>query len=259
MDDEIVFEITFPISIRFNQNKKIEFSMHNKGKISIGTSLYYIMGENGSGKSSFLDLLSLVSGEINGSDRKPVDGSIRFREYDYQDSKFNHIESSRIREKYFSIFSQEIYLIPGLTIGENNKIINGDENSKLKQSNKMPEQLSGGELQSAFIDIVLKDHKQVWFCDEPLNNLDKKNRLKFWIKIGQALAYQPKTIFVVDHTEKEKKKQFFKNKPDVINTLIVNNGKTEIKQICIFRVSYPPCYIINKIAEACETAAPCER
>jgi len=237
------FEIKFPLIHRFNNYRGITFGRANDPELIFENGIFYLKGHNGSGKSTFLSMLALLQGNIGRSSFNSG-GKIKYGKYDYHSKSFNFIKASEIREREFCIFTQEIFFLPNLTLYENKKILTGIKNSALKNKNEYPDTLSGGWRQSSFISMILQEKMNVWFLDEPFNNLDRENTGRFWELLRQAYKKQPKVIFLIDHrlnNDAEKANSpFFKFYYDLHvstqNLMAKNDKQIESRAIAIYKI-----------------------
>jgi len=167
-----------------------------------------IIGESGSGKSTFLNLLSGLDSPITGEIL--VDG---FNIMRYSDSKM-----SKYRRDKIGFVFQFFYLQPFLTI--NNNIQAAAFPSRLKSKerieravllakmvgledklNSYPKELSGGQIQRAAIARSLINSPEILFADEPTGNLDSENSQQI-INLLLAIKNQTgMTLVVVTHND----------------------------------------------------------
>ena len=160
------------------------------------SGLIFIVGKSGSGKSS---LLSIMEGFL-----KPTSGSVRFKNDDIYDTKFD-------LEKYYSeigVLFQDFNLFKEYTLKENLELIS-DDNNKINEllnkygldhvKNNKVFNLSGGEKQRcALIRALIKDPKII-FADEPTGALDNKNSELLMNDLYEIS--KEKLVVVVTHNE----------------------------------------------------------
>ena len=172
------FHITFPLILDHDNLFSIKFSSKNKGSLEFKKGIYYLCGENGSGKTTFLNILALIAGAIG--KKVAGRGSVMFNGEDYNDDGFNYLRAGDIRENYFCIFPQKAFFLP-VSTRDNYIILSGADKEKAKSfsDRESPDLLSGGQQQKILMDIVLDDKKPVWFLDEPLTNMDSERRKYF--------------------------------------------------------------------------------
>lgn len=170
-----------------------------------------ILGQSGSGKSSFLNILSLLANPTSG--QYFLDGQ--------EVSKLSEESLCEIRNKKIGIVFQKFFLVPYLNLLTNillplkfrknnfqedvskdfliqeakKNIVNlGLE----KYLNHLPHQLSGGQQQRACIARALVMKPKILFADEPTGNLDSRNRESV-LKIFRDLQDQGQSIVLVTH------------------------------------------------------------
>jgi putative ABC transport system ATP-binding protein len=145
----------------------INLSLYKKESIAI-------IGTSGSGKSTFLNILSSLL--------KPTTGSVVFQSKDMYSIKQN--ELLKMRRDDFGIIFQAHYLFRGFSAIENLEIatlLSGEAIDKnlLKELNidyvinQGVGELSGGQQQRLSIARVLTKKPKIIFADEPTGNLDK--------------------------------------------------------------------------------------
>ena len=158
-----------------------------------------ILGASGSGKSTFLNVVSGL---------EPLDGG----SVSYDDK---HIETmsekelTKFRRNNVAFIFQQYYLLPHLNVEKNVKMGAdlGDKNylkyieavGLSDKRKKFPSELSGGEQQRVAIARALSKKPKVLFLDEPTGALDEKTGrsvLDYIIKLQQEEKF---TMIMVTH------------------------------------------------------------
>lgn len=168
--------------------------------------LYSILGRSGSGKTTFLSLISALD--------KPKEGKIL---YDGQD--IAKIGYEKFRKNDISIVFQSYNLIPYLSAVENvlvpMAITENDLPKEKKQvaynllkyigitedkANRLVNQLSGGEQQRVAIARALSMNGDIILADEPTGNLDEELEEEI-VDIFKELAHKHgKCVILVTHS-----------------------------------------------------------
>ncbi|WP_028973652.1 ABC transporter ATP-binding protein [Spirochaeta cellobiosiphila] len=165
-----------------------------------------LTGESGSGKSTFLNIISGLD--------KPNDGHIYFGET--QIDTMNEEQLSDFRLMNIGLVFQFHHLLKDFTALENAAIpgiLRGlskteamtraeDLVSLVGLSNRKdhyPSKLSGGEKQRIAIARALFNEPQVILADEPTGNLDEKNSRMVEEIFFDLLKSQQKTLMLVTH------------------------------------------------------------
>lgn len=167
---------------------------------------YSIVGQSGSGKTTFLSLLAGLD--------KPQGGRIF-----YEKKNIEKIGYDEYRRDYISIIFQHYNLIPYLTAVENvlvpmaitdNKLPDNEEKVAMNlldymgisndKAKRLVTQLSGGEQQRVAIARALATNVDVILADEPTGNLDEEMEQEI-VEIFKMLAHKHnKCVIVVTHS-----------------------------------------------------------
>lgn len=169
--------------------------------------IYAITGKSGTGKTTLLSLLSLLT--------KPNSGTILFNGSNTKD-----MNPYTYRNKYVGVIFQSFNLLPQLNAIEN--IVLSMDIANIKGTNKKKEAialltrvgiseddmyrtiltLSGGQQQRVAIARALSYNPDVILADEPTGNLDHETEDDI-LNIFKQLAYEEgKSIIIVTHSNK---------------------------------------------------------
>lgn len=205
------------LKVSYSQLKYENNQVLQAGEVCFDYGVNIIQGENGSGKTSFLNILYgnfpklLLKVEINGEDV-------------YQEKVIDY------RNNYIAYVSQNNILFDKLKASDNLSIIVGEYDpqkleflaSKLDflpvlKSNQLVKKLSGGEKQKLKLLCGLLSEKPILVLDEPFNNLDSDA-----IRFLQAYLQEIKSYLIITshidvHTS--------------CNKLSIDNGVIEGKQV----------------------------
>ena len=165
-----------------------------------GGEFIVILGASGSGKSTFLNVIS----GLETSDG----GSVAYD--DRQLDKMSEKELTKFRRDNTAYIFQQYYLLPHLNVEKNVRMGADLDNNKdyLKfieavglsdKRKKFPSELSGGEQQRVAIARALAKNPKVLFLDEPTGALDEKTGrqvLDYIIKLQQEQGF---TMIMVTH------------------------------------------------------------
>ncbi len=167
--------------------------------------IVYLVGKNGSGKSSFLKTLY---GEL-----KLQEGEARVAGHDLQSIKRKKIPY--LRRKIGIVF-QDFQLLSDRTVQNNLKfvmkatgwkgkkeIIEGIQTVLEKvgigtKGFKMPHELSGGEQQRVAIARALLNDPEVILADEPTGNLDPETSIEI-MKLLVSISQNDKAVLIATH------------------------------------------------------------
>lgn len=177
-----------------------------------------ILGASGSGKSTFLNVISGLE--------RPDSGKVFYDETDIISLTDNELTSFR-RENVGFIF-QQYYLLPNMTVDKNVKMgadlaDNKDYKTIIEavglgeKLHKYPSELSGGEQQRVSIARALAKRPRVLFLDEPTGALDEQTGRQVLDYICKLQKKYNFTIVMVTHNL---------NIAEMANTVIkMNSGK----------------------------------
>ena len=169
--------------------------------------LVAIIGDSGSGKSTFLHLLAGVD--------KPSSGDIFIE--DKNITKLNKEDLTIFRRRNIGVIYQFFNLIPNINVKKNILLPILLDDKKVDQEyfdeilsilgikdklNRFPKELSGGEQQRVAIARSLITRPAIVLADEPTGNLDRKNSediISLFKLVNQRLN---STIMIITHDEK---------------------------------------------------------
>ena len=197
----------------------------NKNQVLKGISLkitdgdfVVILGASGSGKSTFLNVISGLE--------RPDSGSVVYGTNDI--TKLSDDKLTQFRKDNIGFIFQQYYLLPNMTVEKNvrmgadlagnreyREMINavGLENKK----GKYPSELSGGEQQRASVARALAKKPKVLFLDEPTGALDEQTGRQVLDYICRLHKEYGFTIVMVTHNQ---------NIAEMANTVVkMNSGK----------------------------------
>lgn len=167
---------------------------------------YAILGQSGSGKSTFLSLISGLD--------EPSEGEVIFKDKDIK-----NIGYENYRRDDISIIFQSYNLIEYLTAAENVMVPMSITNNELPKdhkgvaknlldyigitadkSDRLVNQLSGGEQQRVAIARALATNVDIILADEPTGNLDEEMEQEI-VEIFKDLAHNHgKCVIMVTHS-----------------------------------------------------------
>jgi ABC-type lipoprotein export system ATPase subunit len=164
-----------------------------------------VMGESGSGKSTFLNCISTLD--------KPTSGQVLFNDEDITKASNQRIQ--RFRNQDVSFVFQENIMIDTLTMIENVMMASLEHSTEVRSraldlmvsmhvdhvANKFPSQVSTGERQRCAIARALMNKPAILFADEPTAALNPQFA-KEVMDILKTLNEQGQTIVMVTHSLK---------------------------------------------------------
>ena len=190
----------------YDAEVKVEALVDVNFNLSKG-ALVAIIGDSGSGKSTFLHLLAGVD--------KPSSGDIFIE--DKNITKLNKEDLTIFRRRNIGVIYQFFNLIPNINVKKNILLPILLDDKKVDQEyfdeilsilgikdklNRFPRELSGGEQQRVAIARSLITRPAIVLADEPTGNLDRKNSediISLFKLVNQRLN---STIMIITHDEK---------------------------------------------------------
>ncbi|MBQ1409971.1 MAG: ABC transporter ATP-binding protein [Oscillospiraceae bacterium] len=168
-------------------------------RIEAGESIV-LLGASGSGKSTFLNVISGLETLDEGS--VAYDGK--------RLETMSEKELTAFRRDHTAFIFQQYYLLPHLNVEKNVKMGADLDHNKdflplleavglAEKRKKFPAELSGGEQQRVAIARALAKHPKVLFLDEPTGALDEKTGRLVLDYILQLQAKQGFTMIMVTH------------------------------------------------------------
>ena len=197
----------------------------NKNQVLKGISLQIskgdftvILGASGSGKTTFLNVISGLE--------RPDSGSVVYGTSDI--TKLSDGELTQFRKDNIGFIFQQYYLLPNMNV-EKNVRMGADlaDNREYQEiinavglkdkAKKYPSELSGGEQQRVSVARALAKKPKVLFLDEPTGALDEQTGrqvLDYICKLHKEYGF---TVVMVTHNQ---------NIAEMANTIVkMNSGK----------------------------------
>jgi len=193
------------LEIKFD--KKIILEKENFKFIS--GKIYTITGNSGSGKTSLINAIGLLSEQVNNAICKINGHTI---------DKRKENEKAKIRRKLFTYISQQDTLLNHLNVRDNIQVNYISKNKKKLSDQKIYEilkefniatyinrevnDMSGGERQRIELIRTIIVGSPIIICDEPTTGLDEENT-DFFIKTVKLIAKSlQKIVIIVTHDKK---------------------------------------------------------
>lgn len=159
-----------------------------------------IIGASGSGKSTFLNVISGLE--------RPDNGNVYYDNLDI--TALSDKKLTEFRKENIGFIFQQYYLLPHMNVDKNVKMgadLAGNKNYRsmieavgLKEKlHKYPSELSGGEQQRIAVARALAKKPKVLFLDEPTGALDEQTGRQVLDYIGKLQKAYGFTIVMVTH------------------------------------------------------------
>ena len=200
-------------------------SAGNKNQVLRGISLQItegdfvvILGASGSGKSTFLNVISGLE--------RPDSGSVVYGTNDI--TKLSDKKLTQFRKDNVGFIFQQYYLLPNMTVERNVRMgadLAGNREYREmitavglgEKAGKYPSELSGGEQQRVSVARALAKKPKVLFLDEPTGALDEQTGRQVLDYICRLHNEYGFTIVMVTHNQ---------NIAEMANTVVkMNSGK----------------------------------
>jgi ABC-type lipoprotein export system ATPase subunit len=180
------------LSFKFSNEK--EYLFKNFSATFKRNTIHYIIGENGSGKSTFLNLLNKPKMITHSGKQTKINTSIVSQDY-----KSMLVLPFTAQE---NLTFSRMKTHPGMNkmVGENEKDIL--EETSIFPMNIPVENLSGGQKQILAISMKLQKNTDVLLLDEPTAALDEKNAKFVFSFLKNLVKEKNVTIFVICHKKK---------------------------------------------------------
>lgn len=190
---------TKSLSKSFARGKNSFFAVKDVDFSISASDFIFIVGRSGSGKTTFLNL---ISGILD-----PTQGQVFFEDEDI--SSMSDTAKSFYRNESIGFVPQSLAYLPNLSVFDNVRVpfflFNRDGDSEGRAlsllelmdiahlKDEMPQNLSGGEIKRMLIARALMNSPKLLIADEPTANLDKEtsetvmNLIKSVNKLGTAV------------------------------------------------------------------------
>lgn len=162
--------------------------------------LVNVIGENSSGKTSFLNLISLTE--------KNIDGNFTINNIDI--TKLNKFKLKKYKKNNISYLFDDFDLLNNLSVFDNALLFNKDKDKTntllkklglLNKKENMVYELSESEkIKLKFAVVMLKD-VNIYVIDNILEKLDKKNKITILKIIMDYIKKEKKTIIIANTTD----------------------------------------------------------
>tara|TARA_B110000967_G_C18775166_1_gene505199 strand:+ start:362 stop:1048 length:687 start_codon:yes stop_codon:yes gene_type:complete len=199
-------------NLQYSLGNKNKFSLKIKEFILKKSDSFLIYGDSGSGKSTFLNLLS---GTLN-----PQEGVVKILGKNISESSSGI--KDKVRGDHFGIVFQTFNLLPYITVKNNILLGKAYSNRKQLASNddevkilmdklslnykelidRKAYELSIGQQQRVAVARALIGKPEIIIADEPTSALDKDNHNEFINLLFQSLDENEQGLIMVSHDKK---------------------------------------------------------
>ena len=192
------------LSKSFKRGSNTLFAVKNVNFTLEGGDFVNIIGRSGSGKSTFLNLLSGLL--------KPTEGKIFAKGKDMSD--FSDREISKYRNEVIGFVPQSLGTLPNLNVLENVSLpyylfkrddsayekaaMLLDEMGILHLKDDFPKNLSGGELKRVLIARSMINSPELLILDEPTSDLDKNTTMEI-MDLLKKINSKGTALIIVTH------------------------------------------------------------
>ncbi|MBO4908260.1 MAG: ABC transporter ATP-binding protein [Lachnospiraceae bacterium] len=190
----------------YKQGQNEVFALNGLSAVIEQGEFLAILGPSGSGKSTLLHILGGLDSPTKGS--VIIDGA--------DISEYSDQELAKYRRKTVGFVFQSFNLLPALTVQENiempvlidegeidkeylEEIEKGLEIADLK--NRLPSQISGGQMQRVAIARALANKPTIILADEPTGNLDSEISEKVLSLFLETCRKFGQTLVMITHNE----------------------------------------------------------
>jgi putative ABC transport system ATP-binding protein len=190
----------------YKQGQNEVFALNGLSAVIEQGEFLAILGPSGSGKSTLLHILGGLDSPTKGS--VIIDGA--------DISEYSDQELAKYRRKTVGFVFQSFNLLPALTVQENiempvlidegeidkeylEEIEKGLEIADLK--NRLPSQISGGQMQRVAIARALANKPTIILADEPTGNLDSEISEKVLSLFLETCRRYGQTLVMITHNE----------------------------------------------------------
>ena len=161
-----------------------------------------ILGASGSGKSTFLNVVSGLESADSGSVK-----------YDGKDiTKLSDKKLTKFRKDNIGFIFQQYYLLPNMTVEKNVRMgadLSGNSHYKEmieavglgSKLSSYPSELSGGEQQRVSVARALAKNPKILFLDEPTGALDEDTGRQVLDYIGKLHDKLGFTVIMITHNQ----------------------------------------------------------